>query len=327
MDLNFGKLFPRGKKKPATITTPRAMSMRVDGETRHVPAGETVTIDRDVFEQLDVSDFTLKSLNEPKLQAVDPTPPRPEPEPMPAGWEELPKCFREFHDLEQSLLTADRHLTLIREKRREIFGSGIDFAKGEGRMLVGNLSISADQRDRNLYPQVREINFDDPEQQAVARYLSRSEKAAMAHLQEARLAVDLPMQRAFLACGAARLQAAESLQSLAAELAEIAFSIFAARIESLGLGESKIRSLFVGSADFLKYANHSFGVGITGMRFGGYDDDGITVRVYSDLPVSSSASHLRNDLSHLASLKPILVAAKKELARTLTANLPSGLPS
>ncbi|RYD17967.1 MAG: hypothetical protein EOP88_24235, partial [Verrucomicrobiaceae bacterium] len=78
MNLNFLKLWPKGKGPALTITTKRAMNLRVDGELQHTEAGTTLDIDEAELGNLDASDYTIVSTNRPAIEVENPTPARPE---------------------------------------------------------------------------------------------------------------------------------------------------------------------------------------------------------------------------------------------------------
>lgn len=324
MNIDFSKIFPRGKKPPVTICTKRNMILSVDGESRHVPAGEQVTIPHADFSQLEPGDYQLIASNAPKLDVADPTPPRPVPESAPAAWDTLPECFRQFHAAEAEIAVARQHIELIRAKRKEIFGTAdIDFDGAEGTILAG--SFSAEPR-MNPVSTLRPINFDDPVNQKLARFLKVAESNAKEYLARLIETRSFPQQRLFLQCGNYRIEAAEELQSMIDALAEVGFQIFSLRLQALELAEHHVRKLFSGSGVFVRYGSQAPAY-LGGLCFAGFEDDGVTMRRYSELPVQTSATYLLRDRERVAELKPLLAAAKKELARAQKASLPVGLPA
>lgn len=323
MNIDFGKIFPSSKKPAVTIRTKRPMILKVDGSSGHVPAGAEVTISHHDFSQLERSDYELVTSSVPKIDVADPTPARPEPEEPPVAWKTLPDCFTEFFSIAAQIAVAREHIELIRAKRKEIFGTAsIDFEGGEGVILAG--AFSAAPRE-NPISTLRPINLGDPVNQKLARFLNVAEANATDHLERLKETRNLPMQRLFLECGKHRIDAAEELQLLLQELANVGFEMFSLRLQALGLAQHQVAKLFPGSADFVRYANQPPAY-LGGICFGGYDSGG-TVRRFSDLPVESSASHLLRDRERLAELKPLLVQARKELAKALKASLPAGLPA
>jgi hypothetical protein len=321
MNLDFKKLFPRGKKPPVTIRVLRNMRLNIDGTSEHVPSGEMVTISHDEFSQLEAGDYTLISTNAVKLEVTDPTPARPEPEPSPTAWVALPPCFAEYHTTESEITAARQHIELIRGKRKEIFGTAeINFDGATGAILAGGISA---QPLMNPVSTLRPINLDDPTNQKLARFLRVAEDNArdfLARLIESR---NFPQQRLFLECGNHRIDAAEDLQGVIQKLADTGYQIFALRLQALGLAEHQVRKLFIGSADFIRFSSQQPAY-VGGVCFGGYEDGG-TVRRYSDLPVASSAGHLLRDRERLAELTPLLKSARAELAKAEKASMPAGL--
>ena len=325
MNLNLSKLFPKNKKLPVRIVTSRNMRLTIDGLQQHVDAGTEVEIDFDEFRQLDQADYKLVNLNQPKIEVADPTPARPAAEPAPATWGKLPECFRVYHQTEAEIAAARDHIQLIHGKRLELFGTNTDFSKSEGTILAGTVSSSSDTRDRGVYSSLRPINFDDPVNRTHARFLAVAEEVAKDHLNRLLESSDIPQQRRFLECGTHRIDAAEELQDIITELADTGFQIFSLRLQALGLSEGHVRKLYAGSADFVRYSNQTPAY-VGGTCWGGMAEDG-RMRRYSDLPVESSAGHLLRDRARLEELKPLLKAAKAELAKAQKASMPAGLPA
>ena len=323
MQFDITKIFPRGKKPDVLILTKRNMMLPVDGTSQHVPAGSTVTIAHDDFRQLDQADFELVNLNQPKVEIADPTPAKPAPEPLPAAWLTLPDCFRVYHETEAEIAASRAHIRLIQDKRLELFGTNTDFSKSEGTILAGRVSVSGDTRDRGVYSSLKPLNFDDPVMRKLARFLANSEEAAKDHLNRLLETSDISQQRRFLECGTCRIDVAEELQELIAELADTGFKIFSLRLQALGLAESHLHKLYSGSADFVRYGTQSPAY-VGGCSWGGMAEDG-RMRRYSDLPVESSAGHLLRDRARIDELKPLVKAAKAELSKAQKASMPAGL--
>lgn len=315
MNLNFAKLFPKADKAPVQLKILRDMRLEVEGEIRHVSQNEEVTVSRETFEQLSQDDYRLISPAKPSGEVIsDPSPDRPEPRPLPARWESLPACFREFWECSESVRCAREHIGLIQEKRMAIFGVGTDFADARGTILVGGFHFADDRRNKNVVSTLRPVDFDNPENKRLDFYLTKAETAAEDYLARLLEKVALPQQRRYLECGNFYINSTSELQEILAELESIGFAIFSTRIQALGLADHQNRRLYHGSADFMKYGSHG-STDVQGLASAGYDDAG-NLRVYCDLEISTCAGHLLRVLDRTAELKPLLIEGRRELAKT-----------
>lgn len=315
MNFDISKLFPGGKRPNVKIRTLRPMQLAVDGKSRHVDEGEEIEITNEVFRGLSADDFQLIDSGRAKLEIADPTPLRPQPESLPTGWEnKLPKCFADWWRLTEELRCARLHVKLIRDTKVKIFGTdAIDISgENEGVILAGSIMGGIDNR-MNYHSTLKPIDLGDPATRKLARYLETARNSAADYLERLLQSTDLPIQRAFYACGNHRLDEAEKLQIVIDEIRAIGFDIFAMRLSALGLGEGHVRRLYSGSSDFFKYGN-IVDTYTGGTCFAGFAEDGVTMRVYSDTPVTASASYAMQDAERFEELQPLLKQARAELA-------------
>lgn len=312
MNLNFDKIFPRASKPAVTITTRRTMQLTVDGKLQPIVAGETITISHEEFSQLERDDYSSATSTGLKIQVADPTPQRSEPASAPAAWRSLPACFADFFNAEAQVAVAREHIGLIRSKRKDFFGTAdIDFDGASGTILAGEFIAEPNQ---NPISTLRPINFDDPVNQKIARFLKNAEAAAEDYLARLIETTSLPQQRRFLECGKNRIDPAEELQRVIDELAAVGLALFTLRIEALGLADFQIRKLFHGSADYIRYGSH-LPACVGDLCSAGYDANGV-IQTFVEAPVASTASYLLLERERIAELKPLLAQARKELAAT-----------
>jgi hypothetical protein len=317
MNLNFTKLFPSAKSQPLKIRANRSLLItNSDGETKPLEAGSEAEITRAQFNTLDHGDVSILSSEKGKVKATtDPTPARPAIEPIPKPWEPLPQSFHDFWQIQEEFRVARLHVAQIAECRIQTFGTNASPFAGNPDVATVLVNRFEDSKvGENVVYHRREISLTDPATQQLERYLVRAEGAAADYLERLIQTKGLPMQRAFLDCGAFRITTSKDLQAIVNELADIGFSLFATRIAALGLHEQKIRTLYYGSADHSRYGSHNNATRMDEC-FGGIAEDGST-RIYVDAPISSTASHSLNQLARIAELQILLESGRKELAKT-----------
>ena len=320
MNLDFRKLFRTGEKHPPVkIRTTRSMMLRpLDEPSRHVQAGEEITVAFDTLRELEGTDYTVIDSGRPKLEVTDPSPQREEPRPLPARWDELPACFADYWNLSEQFRTAREHVVAIIAERRRIFGSNISLegAGDSGRIFMGGADLLDERKgvSGGVSSRLTEIDLSDPRLRALDRFLTAAENGARDYLDRLIDTKEIALQRAFLACGQHRLAVADELRALLDELAAIGYELFSIRSAPLGLADYHIRRLFHGSADYVKYASHPPAI-FGSVRSAGLDQTGQPIP-YSDQPVTSQACWSLDMQDRLRDLKPLLAEGKSELNRT-----------
>lgn len=167
------------------------------------------------------------------------------PEAVPEKWKDLPPCFA----------TAWKHAEELRELKHNV--------------TVARAAVDA----------VKVTDLDSPNEE------HRAANARLHAAYTARHEYDPEKaQRAQIACGVATAEALAESNLVRDRLEQVAFEIFSERIAALGLAQSKIRSLFAGSALHQKYVVQPLHLGR--MRLAAKD------AFYSDAPLPTLADFL-----------------------------------
>lgn len=323
MNLDFKKLFVSGRQKPnSVIRVSRNMQLApIDEGTRHVEAGEEITVSHATLTQLDPSDYTMLDSGIAPVPVPDPSPPRQAANPLPDRWDELPSCFADYWTITEEFRTANEHVAAISQARAEVFGTNFTIGNQEGTALIGGV-MSANSRgpfSGGVFSSLKPIDMDDPKLRKLDRMLTAAHNSAVDYYNRLIDTKSIAQQRAFLACGGHRLAVADELRVVLDELATIGFEIFSCRTAALGLAEFQQRRLYHGGSDYQKYNTHGTAI-IGSVSSAGLDTEKQPI-IYSDSPVSSQAGWALDMTARLAELRPLLKTAKAELARAQKASM------
>lgn len=320
--IDFKRLFPKQEPK-VTIRIKR--EMMIDGQP--VPAGTTISVPLTTARGLDGVDCEfISDTAAPKIS--DPTAPRPDVQPAPAAWQNLPKCFTEWHDTMERFRVALEHICILREDRINIFGTdallvgnGGHGAGGDGggKVLVNNAKTGL-RIGGSIYIHSQIHDLDSPVFQKLANFHESARLAADEHLAELRKTFNLKLQSLHLECGQHRLAGVEEIEKLILEIRAIGIELFGMRVAALELAPRKIHDLYSGSALFLKYGIIQPPI-IPGICSGGFDFEGAQ-RIYVEDGPISIASGVFRDIEQIAELNPLLAEGKRELAAARKAALP-----
>ena len=311
---DFKNIFPSPSKPNRKIQLTNDIVVRLaDGTTRHCSAGETVEVTHRDALGLDANDFAFLDKETREPIQFDKAPERPEPAPLPARWEQLPKCFADWHAMNQKFVVAAEHRKLITDARIKTFGTASSLGNPQENVgtILGFELTSA--KGMNTHVTRREIRLDDPAVIAQEREFQRAEQNAHDHLEELRNTYSLQLQRLHLACGNARIDSVEKLSAITQEIRTIGFELFSKRVAALELHPQQVARLYAGSSLYVKYAVHN-DPHICGTAFAGYDASG-NIRTYVDAEVSEIAGGMLSDIDRTAELAPLLAEGRKELSK------------
>jgi hypothetical protein len=179
-------------------------------------------------------------------------PPPGEPRPVPDGWESLPQCFSGWWTLnERGLLLIHRHdqITelLVNEARK--------YCK-TGSMDSIHLGIpNRLDRDRVIQAVGLALHVGSVPQDHVdkLRYFRDAEQRAEQAVDDWRSANVRELTRLRIECSDFTQERHGELCRNIRDLHKMAFDLFNTRIAALGLGETKAKELFRGSADAIRY--------------------------------------------------------------------------
>ena len=314
MHLDIKKLFPKTSEH-LTVTATRAMMITDStGINRTVEVGETITISRSEFAKFDRDDFKpIQSTAWTKF--ADPTPERRQTAEMPDDWKSLPACFSRYHNLQQKFRILRLHLADIDQKRIDLWGSSISFASmgDNAAVALGMRWVAPANPQQNILIKNYRVDFKDPLTIYQDRCLSSAAEKTANELEKLTASSGIDIERLFLLCGNARIEKSAELQLVIDELADIGFALFSTRIKSLGLSNHHARSLYYQSADWVTYKHEpAYSGGMCILRC----VDGIT-EFYGDEAPPQQAGHLIGEMLRIAELKPLLLEARKTLAKTL----------
>ena len=313
MNLNLTKLFPKSSSNVEVIAGRDMIVTVPDGTTRSVTVGDRLEVTKEEFSRYERGDLLVQG-KPTSTKMIDPTPPRPVATAAPEAWRDLPKSFTQWHDLNDRFRCLRQHLRDIDATRVRLFGSAISFAALRGgASAIGMQYVEAKNPQHN--PQVihHHINFNCPKTIYNDRCLTAAHEAATDELDRLTEKSEVTLQKLFLDCGNHRIRNSETLQAAIVELGEIGLQIFKSRVAPLGLSEHHLRGLFYGSSDYRAYVHPpAYSGGMCVLRC----VDGIT-EFYADEAPPQQAGHLLGETARLAELKPLLLEARKTLARTL----------
>ena len=313
MNLNLTKLFPKSSPNVEVIAGRDMIVTVPDGTQRSVTVGERLEVTKEELARYERGDLLVQS-KPTSTRMTDPAPSRPPPTPAPDAWRDLPKSFTQWHDLNDRCRCLRQHLRDIDATRVRLFGSAISFSALHGSATaIGMQYVHGRTPQENAKVIHHHIDFNCPKTIFQDRCLTAAHDAATDELERLTEKSEVTLQRLFLECGNHRIKNSEALQAVIDELGEIGLNIFRSRIAPLGLSEHHLRGLFYGSADFVAYIHPpAYSGGICILRC----VDGIT-EFYGDEAPPQQAGHLIGEMLRIAELKPLLLEARKTLAKTL----------
>ena len=313
MNLNLSKLFPKTSPDIEVISNRSMVVTVASGETQTVSPGDRFFVSKEELAKYERDDLLVQGKPSTNKQ-VDPTPQRPSPTPPPEAWRQLPKFFTLWHELNDRFRCLRQHIRDIDAARIRLFGSAIDFsALRGGATAIGMQYVHGRTPQHNAQVIHHTIDFNCPKTIFNDRCLTAAYDAATDELERLKEKSEVTLQRLFLECGNYRIKNSEALQAVIDELGEIGLQIFKSRIAPLGLSEHHLRGLFYGSADYALYVHPpAYSGGMCVLRC----VDGLT-ELYGDEAPPQQACHMLRETARLAELKPLLVDARKALARTL----------
>ena len=314
MHLDIQKLFPK-TSEPLTVTATRAMMITDStGINRTVEVGETITISRSEFAKFDKDDFKpVQSKSWTKF--ADPTPERREAAEMPDAWKSLPVFFSRYHNIQQKFRILRMHLADIDQTRINLWGSAISFSSmgDNAATALGMRWVEPANPQQNILIKNYRVDFNDPLTIHQDRCLSSAAEKTANELEKLTASSGIEIERLFLLCGNARIERGAELQLVVDELADIGFALFTTRIQSLGLSTHHARSLYYASADWVTHQHEpSYRGGLAILRV---NESGLT-EFYTSDSVQESACHLSRETARLEALRPVLLAARKNLVKT-----------
>ena len=314
MILNLQKLFPKTSPDIEVVSTRSMVVTVASGETKTVSPGDRFFVSKAELARYERGDLLVQGKPASTSKLVDPTPPRPTPTPAPEAWRELPKCYTEWHQLNDRFRCLRQHIRNINQTRVTLFGSAISFAALQGgASAIGMRFVEGRTPQENHQILTTNLDFNCPKTVHNDRCLTAAHDAASDELVRLTQKSEVTLQKLFLECGNCRIRNSETLQSIIDELGEIGLNIFRSRVAPLGLSEHHLRGLFYGSADYALYVHPpAYSGGMCVLRC----VDGLT-ELYGDEAPPQQACHMLRETARLAELKPLLVDARKALARTL----------
>ena len=313
MNLNLTKLFPKTSPDIEVVSNRSMVVTLATGETKSVAAGDRFFVSKAELARYERGDLLVQNRPAP-TKLIDPSPQRPSPTPPPDAWRELPKCYTEWHQLNDRFRCLRQHLRDIAATRVRLFGSAVNFSALHGSATaIGMQYVHGRTPQDNAQVIHHHIDFNDPKTIHNDRCLTAAHDAATDELERLTEKSEVTLQKLFLECGDHRIKNSEALQATIDALGEIGLNIFRSRIAPLGLSEHHLRSLFYGSADYALYVHPpAYSGGMCILRCVG----GVT-EFYADEAPSQQACHMLRETARLAELKPLLLEARKTLARTL----------
>ena len=313
MNLNLSKLFPKSSPDIEVISNRSMVVTLATGETKSVAAGDRFFVSKSELAKYERDDLLVQS-KPSTSKMTDPTPPRPSPTPPPDAWRDLPKCFTQWHELNDRFRCLRQHLRDIDATRVRLFGSAINFsALRGGATAIGMMFVEGRTPQENHQILTTNLDFNNPKIIHNDRCLTAAHEAATDELERLTEKSEVSLQKLYLECGNHRIRNSEALQAVIDELGEIGLEIFRLRVSALGLSDRHINNLFTGSADHLAYVHPpAYSGGLCVLRC----VDGMT-EVYGEEAPPQQAGHLIGEMGRLAELKRLLVDARKTLAKTL----------
>ena len=313
MNLNLTQLFPKSAANVEVIAGRDMIVTVPDGTQRSVTVGDRFEVTKEELARYERGDLLVQG-KPASTKMTDPAPSRPPPTPAPDAWRDLPKSFTQWHDLNDRFRCLRQHLRDIAATRVRLFGSAIDFAALRGgASAIGMRFVEGRTPQENHQILTTNLDFNCPKTIFNDRCLTAAHDAATDELERLTEKSEVTLQRLFLECGSARLVVGEQLQAVVEELADLGLRIFETRVAALALSQHHVRGLFFGSADWQKYVHpDSYRAGMAVLRV----VDGRTEFFVDESP-EQSASVLSSETLRLAELKPLLLEARKTLAKTL----------
>jgi hypothetical protein len=317
--MNIKKLFGFTEEKPVRVEITQTCFISDGGKTIQAMEGES----------LDVSPTTARQLvangqarNPEAIAAAVVTaehnakllPPAPIPAPLPAGWDKLPACFSQWHELDQ------QGMILIR-RRDSIEKTLIDIIKPH--VLWSDIYKSGiDQVPHHLknemlkMPLGKSITEQDLENQ---RYLRDKHQRAADDVRKWHASNNERLFKLRIDCSDEVMQAHAKLARTAREIAQAGFDLFALRVSALGLASYKVNNLYSGSADFVKYENAAQPETLQDVRQLWNLDSGKDQRHYIDHEPRTLAGMLQRFAAKQSQFDKLQKEAIAELARATKA--------
>ena len=237
---NFAEIFPKQSKPNRQIKVINDIVIKLaDGTTRPCSAGEIVEVTHRDSLGLDTNDFAFLDKETREPITIDKAPERPAPAPLPARWEQLPKCFADWHAMNQKFVIAAEHRKMITTARIKTFGTASSLGNPQENVgtILGFELTSA--KGMNTHVTRREIRLDDPAVIAQERAFQIAENAALDHQKELHATYGLQLQKLHLACGNSRLDSVEALTAITSEIRAIGFELFSKRVAALELHQQQ----------------------------------------------------------------------------------------
>lgn len=266
-----------------------------------VAAGRAIDIAQDAEKQKEVE----------RLRSLIPGP--IEPLPVPSNWADLPECFTRWHELNSKYQALVKRAAAIEEMliatcQRNRVQLDLDSIRRNAGNHASKLIEAVIANIEVGMPDLRREN----EIRTLTDALQRANQAVEDWLGSNR---EKTVYQKIL-CGDEAVAAHGELCREIRELESTALAIFSERIKPLGLAESKIRELFRGSADCVRYQVDK--PSLDDLCVGWAEEKG--ARLILDKPCETIASLVESFRQQLDAVRGLFADARKELARTSKAS-------
>lgn len=319
--MNIKKIFGFTQEKPVRLEILHTCFVTEGGKSMQVTEGDTVEVSPKVAAQL-VSNGQARNPEAIALATATAEhnsrllPPAPTPEPLPESWEKLPKCFSDWHALDQ------QGAMLIR-RRNAIEKALIDIITPHSLWpdihTSGINQLRPDQKAELLKaPLSQGISEQDLKNQ---RFLRDRLQAARELASEWHASNDERLFKLRIDCSDATMEAHSKLSRTARDIASIGFELFALRVAPLGLATYKVNNLYNGSADFVKYEHAAQPGTLQDVRQLWHLDGGKDQRHFIDHQPPTLASMLERFTAQQVTFDKLHKEAAAELTRAKKATL------
>ena len=258
-------------------------------------------------------DPTAADTAEARMQRLNAMLPPPfEPQPLPESWRKLPKCFAVWWETNEQLQCLHRRHMAIEAKLLELVSRHV---YTPGNLDLGGNIADPFQRSRALQAAFASFKVGgiDPEEAETIRHLKDANHRAELAVRDWR---ESPAQsellKAKFECSAHCIEAHGRVSHFVRELAEVGRQIFAERVSALGLSDWKIRELFSGSADAVKFVFPE--PSLTNLKLGWYQPD-VGPVYYLETPVPVLIGIVERWEADAARFQKLLAEGEKELSK------------
>lgn len=311
--MNITEIFKHEKARNITLKALRPMILTIDGKSTHVNRDDVVEVAHaDLSNLVQGSDYTVVSTGKKSPPLPNPTPEAPQIKPAPDFYRDLPELWTAHHAITAKRASLIEHARLISKELSAVIGTR-EIHGATGKVLAGEIKLTAGGfvGSQNVVSTLREIDFDSPRIRRAANQLIDSLERAEAEVKELNRANERDQVLRHWEAGQLVIEAHSEAEAMASELREAGLAIFSARVKPLGLAPYNVRKLYRDSLDYQKCELAP--AKLHDVKNGGTAPDG-SQRRYVEASMPDLGRRLLNYRAFVKRLKPILKAAKAELA-------------